>query len=80
MKTKEYNPKESIQIFETILFTNITVSELRKTPLIQLAAPLMIISNAQNLNLFFTDRGIMCSRVSDYKSACSFLEKSVLYN
>jgi len=80
MLTKEFNPKEPMDTFENVLFTNIVIKELRLTSLIELAPALMIIAHQSDLELFFTDSGMLCANLKHYKKACSILENSVMYN
>jgi regulator of sirC expression with transglutaminase-like and TPR domain len=78
---KEFNPDEkSFEIYENVLFTKILVQDLRKMSLIDLALPLMLIAQSNDLELFFSDAGILCANMKHYKKACSILEESVLYN
>ncbi len=78
---KEFNPDEkSFEIYENVLFTKILVQDLRKMSLIDLALPLMLIAQSNDLELFFSDAGILCANMNHYKKACSILEESVLYN
>jgi len=72
---KEFNPDEkSFEIYENVL------QDLRKMSLIDLALPLMIIAQSNDLELFFYDSGVLCTNMNHYKKACSILEESVLYN
>jgi len=80
MQTKDYNPKESVQIFETVLFTEIVKNDLKKVPLIQIADVLMIIADAHDLEIFFSDNGYMLSNNRHFKIASKILENSVMYN
>jgi hypothetical protein len=80
MTKKDHNPKEPFETYENVLFTKIIVSDLRATKLIDLAPALMIISYQQDLDIFFTDLGMMCANAKHYKKACEILENSVLYN
>ena len=80
MQTKDYNPKESVQIFETVLFTEIVKNDLKKVPLIHIADALMIIADAHNLEIYFADNGYMLSNNRHFKIASKILENSVMYN
>ncbi len=80
MQTKDYNPKEPVQIFETVLFTEIVKNDLKKVPLIQIADALMIIADAHDLEMYFSDNGFMLSNNRHFKIASRILENSVMYN
>lgn len=80
MQTKDYNPKEPVQIFETVLFTEIVKNELKKVPLIQISDALMIIADVNKLEIYFTESGYMLSNNRHFKIATRILENSVMYN
>ena len=81
MEAKEYNPREkSVDTFENVLFTKITLQNLKKTKILDLAPALMIISHVNNLDIYFFDSGMMCADNNHYKKACDILERSVMYN
>jgi hypothetical protein len=74
MQTKDYNPKESVQIFETVLFTEIVKNDLKKVPLIQIADALMIIADVHDLEIYFSDNGYMLSNNRHFKIGSKILE------
>ena len=80
MQTKDYNPKETVQIFETVLFTQVVKNNLKKVPLIEIADALMIIADTYNLEIYFADNGYMLSNNRHFKIASRILENSVMYN
>jgi hypothetical protein len=80
MKTKDFNPEESTQVFESILFTRIIKDGLKQVTLIDLMPAYMIIAHNFELEIFFDDSGYMLANNRHFKIASRILENSVMYN
>lgn len=80
MKTKEFNPKESTQVFENVLFTRIVKDSVKDVRLIDLMPAYMIIAHNFKLEIYFDDTGYMLANNRHFKIASRILENSVMYN
>ena len=77
---REYRRNESIQIFETILFTSIIKDQIQRTPLIYFVEAYMIIAEANNFQIAFSEAGMFVANNNHFKQANKILINSILYN
>lgn len=75
----EYDPRESTCVLKNSLFTNIIKSEIHEVPLAQYAPCLFIINEEYNLNIQFSQGGVISS-IRDFKTAMRILKNSMMYN
>lgn len=80
MKNKDFNPKESIQIFENVLFTQIVKDDIQNVRLIDLIPVYKIISHHFKLEIYFDDSGYMLANNRHFKMANIILKNSIMYN
>ena len=75
----EFNRKESRNKSNNLTYIQITNSNLSKIKLCELVIPYCLVADWCNLNIFFSDIGMVCS-VNDFKKATDVIYNSLLYN
>jgi len=80
MKIKDFNPGESTQVFENVLFTRIVKDSIKDVRLIDLMPAYMIIAHNFELEIYFDNTGYMLANSRHFNIASRILENSVMYN
>lgn len=78
---KEQNPKESVDVMETVLFTDIQVAAIRRAPFHSISHYIALVASFEKLRVRVSfDGRQLIAHAHDFNKAKAMFENAVRYN